>query len=295
MNPLVSILIPVYNRVNLVSETIESALKQTYRNIEIVIVDNCSTDGTWELLRDYALKDDRIRIFQNEENIGPVRNWKRCIDEAKGEYSKILFSDDLISDNFLDETLKNFDDESAFVLASIKVFGRPNKNICKYSNLYKLSVDIYLKDILLINSFGFPVSPGAALFRTRDLIDSLEIQIQNPLDLDFPRFGAGNDLLLFLNTSLKYNYIKITNRSTAFFRSHDDSFTISNKLNIYYDYAKYYFAKNNSGSILPKMKTILLLRNLSNFTKNSVYFLIKEKVSIIFIFHIIYRKIISII
>jgi len=290
MNPLVSILIPVYNRVNLVSETIESALKQTYRNIEIVIVDNCSTDGTWDLLKDYALKDDRIRIFQNEENIGPVRNWKRCIVEAKGDYSKILFSDDLISDNFIDETLKIFDNKSAFVLASVNVFGRPNIDICKYLNLYKLPVDIYLNDILLINSYGFPVSPGAALFRTRDLLDSLEIQIQNPLDLDFPRFGAGNDLLLFLNTSLKYNYIKISNRATAFFRSHDDSFTISNKLNIYYDYAKYYFAKSNSYSILSKMKSILMLRNFKNLRNNSVYFLINERVSIIFIFYIIYRK-----
>lgn len=91
MNSLVSILIPVYNRENLVGETIESAINQTYKNIEIIIVDNCSTDNTWQVLQDYAQKDNRIRIFQNPENIGLVRNWERCIDVANNRYYKNEF------------------------------------------------------------------------------------------------------------------------------------------------------------------------------------------------------------
>ena len=79
---LVSILVPVYNRENLIEETVNSGLSQTYENIEIIIVDNQSTDGTWKILEKLASQDKRIKIFQNNTNIGPVRNWKRCIDEA---------------------------------------------------------------------------------------------------------------------------------------------------------------------------------------------------------------------
>jgi len=57
MNKLISILIPVYNRENLIEETVQSALNQTYKNLEVIIVDNKSTDSTWEVLQKLASKD----------------------------------------------------------------------------------------------------------------------------------------------------------------------------------------------------------------------------------------------
>ena len=65
--PLVSILIPVYNRASIVSRAIDSALSQTYSNIEIIIVDNNSTDSTWDILLKYKQRDSRIKIFKNEQ------------------------------------------------------------------------------------------------------------------------------------------------------------------------------------------------------------------------------------
>lgn len=122
MSALVSILIPVYNRVSLVGETIESARNQTYQNIEIIIVDNCSTDGTWSVLKNFSKKDCRIRIFQNAENIGPVLNWKRCINEARGIYAKILFSDDLVSENFVENSLSVFEKDVAACFTIISIW-----------------------------------------------------------------------------------------------------------------------------------------------------------------------------
>jgi len=93
---LVSILIPVYNREKLVKRAIESAINQTYENIEVIAVDNKSTDRTYEVLKGHAEKYPDVKVYQNKENLGPVRNWKKCLEYSSGEFIKILFSDDWI-------------------------------------------------------------------------------------------------------------------------------------------------------------------------------------------------------
>lgn len=250
-NPLVSILIPVYNREFLVIETIESALGQTYKNIEIIIVDNCSTDDTWNVLQDFVKKDDRIKIFQNSKNIGPVLNWKRCIDEASGEYAKILFSDDLISENFIEETLVSLinNPNIGFVISKVLLTNtsvelknnvlNPMNKIKFYSRRHFIFSKIY-------GLGNFPNSPGCALFRTCDLKKSLFIQIPNKFNWDFSVFGAGNDLLIYLETANNYKKIIYTETTYSIFRGHKDSFSTSNSLKKYYDYSKYFFAKKNN-------------------------------------------------
>ncbi|MDP1069351.1 glycosyltransferase family 2 protein, partial [Klebsiella pneumoniae] len=64
MAPIVSIIIPVYNRPVLVAEAIESVLAQSNPNWELIVVDDGSTDHTWEVLESYAAKDERIRVFK---------------------------------------------------------------------------------------------------------------------------------------------------------------------------------------------------------------------------------------
>ena len=241
IDKLVSILIPVYNRATLVGKTIDSAIHQSYRNIEIIVVDNHSTDDTWDILQSYAAKDKRIRIFRNEENVGPVLNWKRCLDEARGEYAKILFSDDLIETDFIEKTLAVFDANTAFVLSEVIMFGRENKILSNYKTNTRYSSTEYLKDSLLGMFNKFPISPGCALFRTDDLKKSLLIDIPNPFNLDFKKYGAGNDLLLFLLTACRYNQVRIAPDTKALFRDHSSSFTMSNNLSIYYDYTRFYF------------------------------------------------------
>ena len=88
--PQVSILVPVYNRAHCIEQTLASALEQTFTDLEVVVVDNCSTDGSWELIQRVATRDPRVRVFRNDSNIGPVRNWLRCVREARGELGQIL-------------------------------------------------------------------------------------------------------------------------------------------------------------------------------------------------------------
>lgn len=98
--PIASILIPMYNRENLIQETIESALTQTISDIEVVVVDNASTDDSFGIVDAISKLDSRVRLYRNDENIGAVNNWKKCVSYSTAPYSKILFSDDLIGPNF---------------------------------------------------------------------------------------------------------------------------------------------------------------------------------------------------
>lgn len=94
-DPLVSICIPTRNRAHLVGTAIRSALEQTYSNLRVIVVDNCSTDGTVELLEQFrAQAPDRFRYVVNPADLGMQGNFTRCFELAEGKYFKILCSDD---------------------------------------------------------------------------------------------------------------------------------------------------------------------------------------------------------
>lgn len=93
---LVSVCVPVYNGEKYLRESLDSILNQTYTDIEVLVVDDCSTDNSVPIVRDYQSKDDRIRLIEIENNLGLVGNWNRCIAEAKGEWLKLHFQDDLM-------------------------------------------------------------------------------------------------------------------------------------------------------------------------------------------------------
>ncbi len=97
-SPLVSIILPTYNRCHYIKKAIESALVQTHKNFEFVIVDDCSSDGTSSLLKTYAQRDARIIIVRNEKNVGLVKSLNKGIQHAKGMYIARLDDDDVWCD-----------------------------------------------------------------------------------------------------------------------------------------------------------------------------------------------------
>src|SRR4026208_1483957 len=102
--PLVSLLIPTYNRAKWIGQAIESALQQDYPNLEIIINDDCSTDNSDEIIKNYV-HDPRIRYLKNEKNLGVIDNFNKLFFElAKGEWVTILGSDAyLINPQFITE------------------------------------------------------------------------------------------------------------------------------------------------------------------------------------------------
>uniref|UniRef100_UPI004048B6A8 glycosyltransferase family 2 protein n=1 Tax=Flavobacterium sp. TaxID=239 RepID=UPI004048B6A8 len=115
-NPLVSIIIPTYNRANLISETLKSVLDQTYTNWECIVVDDGSTDDTASIVADYVKSDARFQYHKRPET--KIKGANACrnfgFEISKGEYVKWLDSDDLISDDLLDSQIKTISFTSEF-------------------------------------------------------------------------------------------------------------------------------------------------------------------------------------
>lgn len=106
--PLVSVLTPVYNGERYLAESIESVLGQTYQNWEYVIVNNCSTDRTLEIASDYAGRDPRIRIVNNSEFVGAIRNHNIALRHISpdSKYCKFVCADDLLFPACLTEMVR---------------------------------------------------------------------------------------------------------------------------------------------------------------------------------------------
>jgi len=105
-NPLISIVTPNYNCSKYISETIESVLAQTYQNWEMIIVDDCSTDGSYEIALEYARNDNRITVYRMEQNSGAALSRNKAIELSRGQYLAFLDSDDLWAPEKLEKQLK---------------------------------------------------------------------------------------------------------------------------------------------------------------------------------------------
>lgn len=239
---LVSILIPTYNREKYIAEALDSALAQTYENIEIIVSDNASTDRTVDIVNEYIKRDARIRLFQNEENVGPVLNWKVCLDQACGVYSKILWSDDLIAPDYLVKTIGLFEEEGelAFVFTKVQVGETLNKIESTLYNAFETTGIYPSSDFVngIMQQAPLPCSPGCAIFKTKVLKNSFVMEN----DLFVNRYlenGAGPDLLMFLMAARLVPMFGYISDPLSFFRDHAASITIaSDSQQLGLDYAR---------------------------------------------------------
>ena len=115
--PLVTIGMPVYNSEKHLQQALDSVLAQDYKNLELIISDNASTDGTQEICRQYAARDKRIRYTRNDRNMGMAWNMNRVRELASGEYFKWASSSDFVAPSFISACKDILDRHSDVVLA----------------------------------------------------------------------------------------------------------------------------------------------------------------------------------
>lgn len=248
---LVSICIPTYNGNKFISEALESAINQTYGNLEIIISDDSSKDKTLDIVESFKQKTNiTIKIFKHIPN-GIGANWNNCLKKAKGEYIKFLFQDDVLLPSCIEEMVDVIENDHRIGLVASKreliiedshLNENTKKWIKKFSDLQvslnlPLSNGMYILDASLLKSNNFFKDPrnkigepSSVLFRKEILnnVGFFREDLKQVLDYEF------------YYRILKKHNIAILPKKLVKFRLHDQQATsINNKMNDISDYVKY--------------------------------------------------------
>lgn len=153
-NPIVSVLVPTYNVESYIEQTIESVLAQSFQDFEIVMVDDCSIDGTWKLLQELAKRSDKVVVYQNETNSGIAKTRNATIRHSRGEFLATLDADDWCYPERLEKQV-------AFLRANERVgIVGSSLAVCDSdlqvlnTRVYQLKDETIRRDIFLYNQFA---------------------------------------------------------------------------------------------------------------------------------------------
>ncbi|EMQ5464458.1 glycosyltransferase family 2 protein, partial [Campylobacter coli] len=138
--PLVTVIMPAFNRENYISFAIESILNQDYLNFEFIIIDDCSTDATYNIIQEYAKRDQRIIVLRNKKNKGIVYSLNRCLERSRGKYIARMDDDDISLPERIEKQVNVMEKDISIVVAgtyfkpmdeNLEFFGNW-VNVCKH-------------------------------------------------------------------------------------------------------------------------------------------------------------------
>lgn len=150
-NEKVSIITPVYNCEKLIGETIECVLNQTYQNWEMLLVDDCSSDNSAEIIQEYAQKDNRIKYFKLEENSGAAVARNRALEESTGRFIAYLDSDDLWKKDKLEKQVKfMLENHYGFTCTDYEKITEDGTSLNKVINIpKKVNYNLFLRNTII--------------------------------------------------------------------------------------------------------------------------------------------------
>jgi len=159
-NPLISILIPVFNREDLIEQTLNSIITQTYKNWECIIVDDGSTDKTLSVLKGLRIKHSRIKVYQRPDNLPKGANSCRnyAFNVCKGDYINWFDSDDIMHPEFLKTKLDAFNDEINCVISKTQFFSETINTISGKENR-TFSSENLLEDFVTLKRSWYVCDP----------------------------------------------------------------------------------------------------------------------------------------
>jgi hypothetical protein len=225
--PLVSVCIPVWNREHLLSETLDSVLGQTYDDLEVLVVDNASTDGSADVARRYAARDSRVRLVVNGANIGGMPNYRRCLELATGDYLKFCNSDDLLPPSLVTRLAAGLEDPGVgLAFARQSMIDESGRALPPWLPDPVLPADGHISgrtlgDASMLRSQNLIGCPTATLFRRRELPPASFSQFVGE------RFWVAGDLTTWL-TLLADRNAAYVHSTPAVIRLHVQQETTSN-------------------------------------------------------------------
>ena len=135
--PLISVIIPVYNTEKYLKQCLDSAVNQTLADIEIICVNDCSPDNSLEILKEYASKDNRIKVIDNKINLGQGKNRNAALNIATGDYIMFLDCDDWLEENACKDAYNQITENKNDFVVFEAINHFENKNTTQKSNRLK--------------------------------------------------------------------------------------------------------------------------------------------------------------
>ncbi len=232
---LVSLCIPVYNGGAMLHRAIESCLRQSYQNIEIIVGDNASEDETAEIARQYSLLDKRVRYFRNERNIGAPENFIKLFRAASGKFVQLLGHDDWLSSNYVEECVacfEKFPTSGAAVGKTLSLAARAIENESYFTGngMVAFKPGAYSANYILKRAYktqwgsiGF-----ASMMRRLDALSSIGLQNFNNeyyRKIYTMKVPMIIDHLFFIKAILNYPLVVHTNKATYIKTTHASNYS----------------------------------------------------------------------
>lgn len=147
----------MYNAGKYLEDTIKSAVSQSYKNIEVIIQDDCSSDNSLKVAKEFAKHDERIKVYVNKHNLGMCNNWNSLFEKAEGKYVVKLDADDLISLNFIEILVEKALVSNADIISAAYVVLQSETNVTRnipiHSTIKEGKVENLLSTIIFNNPF----------------------------------------------------------------------------------------------------------------------------------------------
>jgi glycosyltransferase involved in cell wall biosynthesis len=238
--PLVSIIIPTYNRAVYLKEAIESVLAQTFTNFELIILDNHSTDNTPEVVSGFS--DPRIKYIRHECNIRTHANWTYGIYLAQGEYISVICDDDWIASDFIKDRVCVLESDSKIVTVFGELFYFSSKSEVSQNNTDPKET-IILSGPEALRLVLDKQLIASSMFRRQEIQDHWEKGLKGGKTADVLVCG-----LIALSAGMKAGFLK--NSKDYFYRIHENQDSSSNRMEVANDgFVTYKILLQNSSGL----------------------------------------------
>ena len=221
----ITIIIPVYNAGEYIKRTLESVLNQTFKDFEVICINDRSTDNSLELLEEFAKKDNRIIVINNKKNLGAALTRNVGIDMAKGEYIYFLDADDYIEEKYLECMLTKIKQENCDIILNMSIQSESNGAVSQFHHPSMPKINPngeYLDKITTIHDA--PCFIWARMYR-KSLLNKYNLRFLDIHATDDVVFNAIVDMYVdktFVFYGEKYHYTVNNTSVTGVAKSIDD-------------------------------------------------------------------------
>ena len=263
-DPLISVLVPAYNRADTIEKCVRSALDNGYKEIQVIIADNGSSDNTLAKATALASEDPRVEVVSHAHNMGPMANWRSCLERAQGELIHWLWSDDWVEAGFYRTLVDGMKQHRASMALSAVRMTDPEAGwsqiVCSYAN--RPTTGLEFRRMLMRGGSHSPVSPACALLPRGVCADILNNPIPRIDQLDGESRAIGADALMIIDAAQRAEAVFLSPEPLVCFRSHGNSITLSTgqrSILAHYAWARIWWARQHAVSLSDQFKDFIYL------------------------------------